>query len=131
MAGHGDIPTSVQAIKTGAEDFLETGHHAKGRLKSLSAVRQYDDTREQDVRNVTLRALFSRLIRRERQVFALLARGKPHKQLAFALGTSEQTSKLHRHNVTQIFQVQVLAELAVMAERLGVLSAVQCEKNRA
>jgi len=129
MAGHGDIPTSVQAIKTGAEDFLETGHHAKGRLKSLSALRRY---REQDVRKRhSARALFSRLIRRERQVFALLARGKPHKQLAFALGTSEQTSKLHRHNVTQIFQVQVLAELAVMAERLGVLSAVQCEKNRA
>src|SRR5262245_24122312 len=48
--------------------------------------------------------------------------GKPHKQIAYALGTSERTVKMHRHNVMQKFQVQSLAELAVAAERLGLLS---------
>jgi hypothetical protein len=52
----------------------------------------------------------------------LLVRGKPHKQIAYALGTSERTVKMHRHNVMQKFQVQSLAELAVAAERLGLLS---------
>jgi len=132
ITGHGDIPTSVQAIKTGAEDFL-TKPVSKERLIEVieRALRRYEDTREQDARDATLRASFSRLTPREREVFALLVRGKLHKQIAFALGTSERTIKLHRHNVMQKFHVQSLAELAVMAERLGVLSAVQCEKNRA
>jgi FixJ family two-component response regulator len=62
---------------------------------------------------------------------ALLARGKPHKQIAFALGTSERTVKLHRHNVTQKFQVQSLAALAVIAERLGLLPIAGRNEERA
>src|SRR5262249_24998263 len=59
---------------------------------------------------------------REQEVFTQLVRGKPHKQIAYALGTSERTVKMHRHNVMQKFQVRSLAELAVAAERLGLLS---------
>ena len=86
-----------------------------------------------------LRSLLSRLTPREEEVFAELVRGKPHKQIAYALGTSERTVKMHRHNVMQKFQVQSLAELAVAAERLGLLSvsdrregedAEQSVKNR-
>ena len=69
-----------------------------------------------------LRSLLSRLTPREEEVFTELVRGKPHKQIAYALGTSERTVKMHRHNVMQKFQVQSLAELAVAAERLGLLS---------
>ena len=71
------------------------------------------------------------LTSREREVFGLLVRGKPHKQIAYALGTSERTIKLHRHNVMEKFQVQSLAELAVIAERLGLLSTSERNKERA
>lgn len=123
ITGHGDIPTSVMAIKTGAEDFL-TKPVTKEKLIEIieRALRRYKDTREQAIRDATLRSFFSRLTPREREVFGLLARGKPHKQIAFTLGTSERTIKLHRHNVMQKLQVQSLAELAVIAERLGLLS---------
>jgi DNA-binding NarL/FixJ family response regulator len=52
----------------------------------------------------------------------LLVRGKPHKQIAFELGISERTVKLHRHQVMEKLKVRSLAELAVIAERLGLLS---------
>jgi FixJ family two-component response regulator len=130
ITGHGDIATSVQAIKTGAEDFL-TKPVTKQKLIEVieRALRRYQDTREQDARDATLRSSFSRLTAREREVFGLLARGNPHKQIAFALGTSERTIKLHRHNVMQKLQIQSLAELAVIAERLGLLSLSEPAKN--
>jgi len=130
ITGHGDIPTTVQAIKTGAEDFL-TKPVMKEKLIGVieRALRRYEETREQDVRDTALRSLFSRLTPREREVFGLLARGKPHKQIAFALGTSERTIKLHRHNVMQKFQIQSLAELAVIAERLQLLSTSERAKE--
>jgi RNA polymerase sigma factor (sigma-70 family) len=132
ITGHGDIATSVQAIKAGAEDFL-TKPVAKEKLVDVinRALRRYEDRRERDARIDTLRSLFSRLTSREREVFGLLVRGKPHKQIAYALGTSERTIKLHRHNVMEKFQVQSLAELAVIAERLGLLSTSERNKERA
>jgi RNA polymerase sigma factor (sigma-70 family) len=131
ITGHGDIPTSVQAIKAGAEDFL-TKPVAKQRLIDVieRALERYEDRRQRDARIAALRALLSRLTAREREVFGLLVRGKPHKQIAYALGTSERTIKLHRHNVMEKFQVQSLAELAVIAERLGLLAASERAKER-
>ena len=86
------------------------------------ALIRHRQMREQDTRIAALSSLLSRLTPREHEVFTLLVRGKPHKQIAYALGTSERTVKMHRHNVMQKFQVQSLAELAVAAERLGLLS---------
>jgi FixJ family two-component response regulator len=94
------------------------------------AIERYEDRRQRDARIAALRALFSRLTAREREVFSLLVRGKPHKQIAYALGTSERTIKLHRHNVMEKFQVQSLAELAVIAERLGLLAVSERDKER-
>jgi RNA polymerase sigma factor (sigma-70 family) len=132
ITGHGDIPTSVQAIKAGAEDFL-TKPVAKDQLIDVikRALRRYEDRRERDARLATLRSRLSRLTSREREVFGLLVRGKPHKQIAYALGTSERTIKLHRHNVMEKLQVQSLAELAVIAERLGLLATSERDKERA
>jgi RNA polymerase sigma factor (sigma-70 family) len=131
ITGHGDIPTSVQAIKAGAEDFL-TKPVAKERLIDVinRALERYEDRRERDARIAALHALLSRLTAREREVFGLLVRGKPHKQIAYALGTSERTIKLHRHNVMEKFRVQSLAELAVIAERLGLLAVSERDKER-
>jgi FixJ family two-component response regulator len=127
ITGHGDIATTVQAMKTGAEDFLTKPVRKETLIDAIErALRRYQHKREQDSRVATLRSLYFRLTRREREVFALLVRGKPHKQIAFALGTSERTIKLHRHNVMQKFQVQSLAELAVSAERLGLLPFSEC-----
>jgi len=127
ITGHGDIATSVQAMKAGAEDFL-TKPVTKDALIAVieRALRRYQHKREQDARIATLRSFYVRLTPREREVFVLLVRGKPHKQIAFALGTSERTIKLHRHNVMQKFQAQSLAELAVSAERLGLLPFTEC-----
>lgn len=132
ITGHGDIPTSVQVIKAGAEDFL-TKPVAKDQLIDVikRALRRYEDRRERDARLATLRSRLSRLTSREREVFGLLVRGKPHKQIAYALGTSERTIKLHRHNVMEKLQVQSLAELAVIAERLGLLATSERDKERA
>jgi RNA polymerase sigma factor (sigma-70 family) len=123
VTGYGDIPTTVRTIKAGAEDFL-TKPVLKERLLEVieRALIRYGETREQDSQIAAMRALLSRLTPREHQIFELLVRGKPHKQIAHALGTSERTVKMHRHNVMQKFRVQSLAELAVIAERLGLLS---------
>ena len=124
VTGHGDIPTTVQAIKAGAEDFLTKPVQKEKLLAAIErALARQDEMREQDQQIAVLRSLFSQLTSREREVFAMLVRGKPHKQIAHALGVSERTVKVHRHSAIQKFQVQSLAELAVIAERLGLLPA--------
>ena len=69
----------------------------------------------------SLRSLVATLTPREAEVFALLVRGKPNKQIAHALGTSERTVKAHRHMVMQKLQVQSFAEAVSIAERVGLL----------
>ena len=131
LTGHGDIPTSVQTIKAGAEDFLTKPVAKEKLLATLKrAIERCEETQKQDNRISALRSLVSRLTPRERDVFALLVRGKPHKQIAFALGTSERTVKMHRHRVMNKCQVQSPAELAVIAERLGMLPAADAVGNK-
>ena len=131
LTGYGNIPTSVQAIKAGAEDFLTKPVHKE---KLLAAIRRAlvhcDRMREQDNRFATLRSLVSTLTPREHEVFALLVHGRPHKQIAHVLGTSERTVKLHRHNLMQKCRVQSLAQLAVIAERLALFPAVGGGENK-
>ena len=69
-----------------------------------------------------VRAHIAALTPRERQVFDLVIRGKQNKQIAFALGGTERTIKAHRHRVMEKMQVQSLAELVSLAERVGVMS---------
>ena len=108
VTGHADIPTSVRTIKAGAEDFLIKPVPKEKLLESIKrALVRYEEMREQDSRIAVLRSLLSRLTPREHEVFALLVRGHPHKQIAYALGTSERTVKMHRHNVMQKFEVQI------------------------
>lgn len=122
VTGRGDIPTSVRTIKAGAEDFLTKPVPKELLLAAIKrALDRSEEMRVQDSRIALLRSLLSRLTPREHEVFMLLVRGNPHKQIAHALGTSERTIKMHRHNVMQKFEVQSLAELAVIAERLGLL----------
>jgi FixJ family two-component response regulator len=66
-------------------------------------------------------ALLAKLTRRERQVFDLIVRGKINKEVARELGTSERTVKAHRHEVMEKMRVHSLAELVLIAERLGLI----------
>jgi FixJ family two-component response regulator len=124
VTGHGDIPTSVKAIKAGAEDFL-TKPVAKAKL--LAAIeRALTRSAQQQAQNQefdALRTRVSRLTPRESEVFALVVRGKLNKQIAGELGTSERTVKAHRQKVMEKCEVRSLAELVLMAERLGMVAA--------
>jgi FixJ family two-component response regulator len=122
ISAHGDIPTTVQTIKAGAEDFLTKPVTKERLLEAIQrALARYEVKQTQEDRISVLRSLFAELTPREREVFDLLARGKPHKQISYELGISERTVKLHRHQLVQKLKVRSLAELAVIAERLGLL----------
>ena len=123
LTGQGDIPTTVQVIKAGAEDLL-TKPVAKNTLlqtieRALARTRTMRDKHEQLDH---LRALVSRLSPRERQVFDRVVRGKMNKEIARELGTTERTIKAHRHRVMDKLEAASLAELVVIAERLGVIA---------
>jgi FixJ family two-component response regulator len=123
LTGHGDIATSVRTIKAGAEDFLTKPVTRARLLETIErALARGEEARSRDNRAAALRSTLARLTAREHDVFALLARGKPHKQIAYDLGISERTVKFHRRNVLQKFGARSLAELAVAADRLGLLA---------
>jgi RNA polymerase sigma factor (sigma-70 family) len=122
LTGHADIPTSVRAIKAGAEDFLTKPVTREQLLESIR--RALDHAEELRARNERADALLARvasLTPRERQVFALVVRGMLNKQIAHELGTSERTVKAHRHMVMQKCAVRSVAELVMIAGRTGIL----------
>ena len=120
MTGYGDIPTSVRAIKAGAEDFLSKPVSKETLLKAIErALVHYAATRQSQDELNSLRSLISTLTSREAEVFALMVRGRPNKQIAHQLGTSERTVKAHRHMVMHKLQVQSFAEAVSIAERVG------------
>ena len=123
ITGYRDIATSVQTIKAGAEDFLTKPAPKEKLLEAINrALVRYRSLQEEADRIAALRSLLARLTPREHEVLLLLVRGKPHKQIAYEIGTSERTVKLHRHNVMEKLEIRSLAELAVIAERLGLLT---------
>jgi FixJ family two-component response regulator len=126
LTGHGDIPMSVRAIKAGAEDFLTKPVSSEDLLhaveKALARHEMLLDGRE---RLDAMRDRIALLTPREREVFELVVRGKINKQIAFELGTTERTIKAHRHSVMEKMQVQSLAELVSLAERVGILGRTE------
>jgi FixJ family two-component response regulator len=124
LSGHGDVPMSVLAMKAGAEDFL-TKPVATDVLLGAVAQAIARDREERDKRGQlnAMRSLVSTLTPTERKVFDGVVRGRLNKQIADELGTAERTIKWHRHNLMQKLQVQSLAELVTVAERLGLISA--------
>jgi len=122
VTGTGDIPTSVHALKAGAEDFLCKPVSKDVLFQAIeAALKRYADSRRAREQIVSLRALVARLTPREREVFDLVVRGKLNKQIAFELSTAERTIKAHRHSIVEKLQVRSSAELASIAERLGML----------
>ena len=123
LTGHGDIPTSVRAIKGGAEDFLTKPVPKDKLLDAIErSLARYETARARDEQLSSLRALVATLTRRERQVFELVVRGRMNKQIAHELGTAERTIKAHRQRVMTKLRAQSLAEIVAIAERLGILA---------
>lgn len=122
VTGYGDIPASVRAIKGGAEDFLTKPVRKEELFAAIDrALERYREAHERDDRNAVLRALVSRLTRREHEIFLMLVRGKVNKQIAYELGTTERTIKFHRQHVMQKCHATSLGQLVLMAERLHLL----------
>ena len=123
LTGHGDIPTSVHAMRQGAEDFL-TKRAPKEEL--LNAVKRAlaRDAREraERIRIQGLRARFDTLSEREREVLQHVLRGQLNKQIAADLGIHERTVKLHRTAITTKLGVPSVAELTRLAQEAGLLS---------
>jgi len=130
LTGHADVPTTVKAIKAGAEDFLTKPVSSEKLLQAIE--RALANHRQILSRKGALDGVRSRiatLTPRERQVFELVVRGKTNKQVGNALGATERTIKAHRHRVMEKMEVQSLAELVALAERTGVLSVAGSERN--
>ena len=122
VTGYADTPTTVRAIKAGAEDFLTKPASSEQLIDAIErAMARYEAARRQRSEFNSLCGLVATLTPRERQVFNLIVRGKINKQIAHELGTTERTVKAHRHQVMEKMQVHSLAELVSNAERLGVL----------
>jgi FixJ family two-component response regulator len=124
LTGHGDIPMSVRGVKAGAEDFLSKPVPKDILSDAICrALARYEEGRDRRARREALRARLANLTPREQEVFALVVRGKLNKQIAFELGTSERTVKAHRHAVMEKVQVQSVAELVSLAERLALIAS--------
>ena len=122
LTGHGDVPTTVRAIKAGAEDFLTKPVAKDALIDAIErAVARSRATREKSDRITALGALVGTLTPRERQVFEQVARGKMNKQIALDLGTTERTIKAHRQQVMEKLRAESLADLVLIAERFGIL----------
>ena len=121
ITGHGDIPSSVRAIKRGAVDFLTKPFSDADLMAAVrSALARDSETRAERAELANLRQRFLGLTPREREVMPLVVSGLLNKQAAAELGISEVTLQIHRRNVMQKMAATSLAELVRFAEKLRI-----------
>jgi FixJ family two-component response regulator len=119
LTGHGDIPMSVQAMKRGALDFLTKPVHDKDLLKAVEAALEKDRIERQSRAELDdIQERVATLTPREREVLTHVVSGQLNKQIAYDLGTVEQTIKVHRARVMEKMKVNSVAELVRLTERL-------------
>lgn len=126
LTGHGDIPMSVRAIKSGAVDFLTKPVHDEKLLAAVRTAMMLAENRAAErAATSELRARLERLTPRELDVLRQVITGKLNKQIAAVLGTGEQNIKIHRMRMLEKMGVTSVAELVRVAERLGVEPSVR------
>ncbi len=120
MTGYADIPMSVRAMKAGAVDFLPKPFRDQDMLDAVSAGVQADLRRRQMGRvSAENEQLFAALTEREREVMLLATSGLMNKQIAYELGLSEITIKIHRGKVMRKMKVRTFADLIRVADELA------------
>jgi FixJ family two-component response regulator len=120
ITGHGTIPMSVRAMKAGALEFLTKPFREEDLITALRQALERDRAARRERDEIArLRVRLERLTPREREVLALVAKGRMNKQIAAELGTAEQTIKQHRGRVMKKLGVDSVAELVRLVERLA------------
>ena len=121
LAGHGEIPVSVRAIKAGAEEFLTKPFDHEVLLDAIRrALRISESTIDAATDIQTLKDRYASLSGREREVMALVVTGLMNKQVGGELGISENTVKAHRGRMMQKMKARSLADLVNIAAKLGI-----------
>lgn len=120
LTGHGDIPMSVRAMKAGAVEFLTKPFREQDLLDAVQVALDRDRATREDVKLLAaLQRRFASLTPREQAVMGLIVAGRRNKQIAGEIGTSEVTVKVHRSNLMRKMEALSLADLIVMASKLG------------
>jgi len=121
ITGHGDIPSSVQAMKAGAVDFLPKPFSQQQLLGAIEVAVTLDRKRRIAEQELSiLRGRYAALTPRERDVLPLVVRGLLNKQVAAALGISEVTVQIHRGNIMRKMAARSLSDLVRMSLKLGI-----------
>jgi FixJ family two-component response regulator len=119
ITGHGSIPMSVRAMKSGAVEFLTKPFREEDLINAMRQALERDTSAKQKRAELAgLRARMQKLTPREREVLGLVVAGRMNKQIAAELGTAEQTIKQHRGRVMKKLGVDSVAELVRLAERV-------------
>ena len=121
ITAHGDIPMTVRAMKAGAVEFLTKPFRHQELLDAIQQGLERDRSRRAQQADVDiLRKRFESLTRGERRVLPLVVSGRPNKQIAAEIGTSEATVKVHRSQLMRKMGADSLPELVRMAEKIGI-----------